>query len=134
MTHLEQYVHVLAYRVQQTWENNVRLEYATQLKEADNDALKGNLEMHVIRQHAGQFNYGRDYRVEEKDDRYIVKFDCNVSGMPSIHCVVSKATGDVAKTCIKLVEEPFFPYNLLDQQSRNECFDRAHFDRNYLAG
>ena len=133
MRQLEQYVHVLAYKVQQTWEQNVRLEYATQLKEADNPELKGNLEMHVLRQHAGQYNYGRNYHVEETDDRYLVKFDCNVSGMPSIHCVVSKATGDVAKSCIKLVEEPYFPYNLLDEQSRNECFGAVSFNREYLA-
>ena len=134
MTHLEQYVHVLAYHLQETWEANVRLEFQTQLKEAETEDLKGNLQMHVLNQHAGRYDYGRHYRVEEKDDRYVIKYDCNVSGMPTVHCVVNKATGDVARNCIKLVDEPFFPYNLLDPQSRKECFGAANFTRDYLAG
>ena len=56
----------------------------------------------------GVYNYGRHYRVVDKNDRWAIVYDCNVTGMPMIHCVISKETGDVARHCIKLVKEAFF--------------------------
>ena len=132
MTNLEQYAHVLAYKVQQTWETNVKSEFRAQLDKAVDEDLRDNLQTHILRMNAGQYDFGRHYRVKEKEDRYQIVYDCNVTGMPSIHCVINKATGDVARSCIKLVEEPFFQYNLMDWGSRLECFSNANFDGEYL--
>jgi hypothetical protein len=132
MRDLEQYAHVLAYRLQQSWEDDVKAQYRQQLDNALDEDLRGNLQMHVLRQHSGQYDFGRHYRVKEKEDRYQIVYDCNVTGMPMIHCVINKATGDVARSCIKLIEEPFFQYNLMDPGSRLECLSNASFDGQYL--
>jgi hypothetical protein len=122
----------LADKVQETWEDSVRTDYRNQLHKADNDDLRGNLQMHLRYMQEGVYDYGRHYRVKEQEDRYQVVYDCNVTGMPKIHCVVSKETGDVARHCIKLVEEPFFQFNLYDERSRTDCMAQAHWDRDYL--
>lgn len=132
MTKLEKYANQLAQKVQASWEDSVRCDFQTQLSKADNDSRRRNLQMNVDYQKQGVFDYGRHYRVVEKDDRYQVVYDCNVTGMPMIHCVISKETGDVAQHCIKLIEEPFFQFNLLDSRSRMDCLAQAHFNEDYL--
>lgn len=131
-TNLERYTMKLAARVQRTWEEEVRNYYADQLKTAKDADLKSNLNMHLEYQREGVYNYGRNYRVDERPDRYAIVYDDNASGMPKIHCVVSKETGDVARACIKLVKEPYFNYNLLDERSRHSCYCHAHFSGDYL--
>ena len=61
-----------------------------------------------------------------------IVYDCNVTGMPMVHCVVSKETGDVARHCIKLVEEAFFPFNLMDFSSRIDCMALPNYNGDYL--
>ena len=132
MTNLERYSKKLARLVQLSWEDAVRNDFSLQLKNADNEDLKGNLQMHLDYQKQRVYNYGRNYRVVDKDDRWAIVYDCNVTGMPKIHCVISKETGDVARHCIKLVDEPFFHFNLLDERSRTDCYAQAHYDGQYL--
>ena len=126
------YANQLAKRVQSTWEDGVRCNYRQQLDAADNDDLRGNLQMHLDYMKQGVYDYRRNYRVKEKEDRYQIIYDCEVTGMPKVHCVVSKTTGDVARHCIKLIEEPFFQFNLLDERSRTDCLAQAHHEREYL--
>ena len=132
MTNLERYSNKLARLVQLSWEDAVRNDFSLQLKRADSEDLRGNLQMHLDYQQQRVYNYGRNYRVVDKDDRWAIVYDCNVTGMPKIHCVVSKETGDVARHCIKLVNEPFFHFNLLDERSRTDCYAQAHYDGQYL--
>ena len=132
MTNLERYSNKLARLVQLSWEDAVRNDFTLQLKDADNEDLKGNLQMHLDYQRRGVYNYGRNYRVVDKNDRWAIVYDCNVTGMPMIHCVISKETGDVARHCIKLVNEAFFHFNLLDERSRTDCYAQAHYDGHYL--
>ena len=122
----------LADRVQGTWEDSVRVDYNNQLHKAEDEDLRGNLQMHLNYMQEGVYDYGRHYRVKELDDRYQVVYDCNVTGMPMVHCVVNKETGDVARHCIKLIEEPFFQFNLLDERSRTDCLAQAHHNKDYL--
>lgn len=131
-TNLERYTMKLAARVQRTWEEQVRKYYSDQLKDAKAADLRDNLNMHLEYQREGVYNYGRNYRVDERPDRYAIVYDDNASGMPKIHCVVSKETGDVARACIKLVKEPYFNYNLLDERSRHSCYSHAHYNGDYL--
>ena len=129
---LERYCNQLADRLQETWEDSVRQDFTQQLAKAVDEDLRGNLQQHLDYQAQGVYNYGRHYRVVDKDDRWAIVYDCNVTGMPKIHCVVSKETGDVARHCIKLVDEPFFHFNLLDERSRTDCYAQAHYDGQYL--
>ena len=133
MTHrLLHYTTQLANKVQETWEDSVRADYSKQLHKADNDDLRANLQMHLDYMQQGVYDYGRHYRVKEQEDRYQVVYDCNVTGMPMIHCVVNKETGDLARRCIKLIEEPFFQFNLLDERSLCDCLAQAHWNGDYL--
>jgi len=129
---LEYYCNKLAARVQETWEDSVRLDYTQQLAVADNEDLRGNLQMHLDYMSEGCYDYGRHYRVVDKEDRWAIVYDCNVTGMPMIHCVISKDTGDVARRCIKLVKEAFFPFNLMDFGSRIDCMAQANYTGEYL--
>ena len=129
---LERYCNKLADRLQETWEESVRLDFTQQLAVAEDEDLRGNLQMHLDYMREGVYNYGRHYRVVDKNDRWAIVYDCNVTGMPMIHCVVSKETGDVARHCIKLVKEAFFPFNLMDFDSRIDCMTQANYNGDYL--
>ena len=129
---LERYCIKLADRLQETWEESVRIDFSQQLAAADNEDLRGNLQMHLDYMRQGVYNYGRHYRVVDKDDRWAIVYDCNVTGMPMVHCIVSKETGDVARRCIKLVKEAFFPFNLMDFASRIDCMAQANYNGDYL--
>ena len=129
---LERYCNQLADRLQETWEDSVRVDFSQQLAVADNEDLRGNLQMHLDYMRDGVYNYGRHYRVIDKNDRWAIVYDCNVTGMPMIHCVISKETGDVARHCIKLVKEAFFPFNLMDFGSRIDCMAQANYNGDYL--
>lgn len=129
---LESYTARLAKVLQERWESAVRTDIRNQLNKAKDSDLRDNLKMHLQYQDQGVYDYGRHYRVLDKNDRWAIAYDCNVTGMPMIHCVVNKETGDLARRCIKLVEEPFFQYNLLDERSRAACYTVADIEGNYL--
>ena len=129
---LENYTERLANILQQRWESSVREDFRIQLSKAKDSDLRGNLQMHLDYQEQGTYDYGRHYRVIDKEDRWAIAYDCNVTGMPMIHCVVNKETGDLARRCIKLIEEPFFQYNLLDERSRHACYTVADINGDYL--
>ena len=122
----------LAARIQATWEDHVREDYWKQLYKASDIDLRDNLQMHLDNMKKGVYDFRRNYRVKETHDRYQVVYDCNVTGMPKIHCVVSKETGDLARHCIKLVERAFFQFNLYDERSRAAAMAVAHWDGEYL--
>ena len=88
--------------------------------------------MHIIFMDRGKYKFGRDYHVEEQGDDLAIKYVDNVSGMPKIHCVINKYTGDVARYSTELVNEAFFPFNLLDKGSRDACMTQASYDAEYL--
>ena len=92
----------------------------------------GNLQMHIAFMDRGKYKYGRDYHVEEHGGDLAIKYVDNVSGMPKIHCVINKQTGDVARYSTELVNEAFFPFNLLDKGSRDDCMTQASYDGEYL--
>lgn len=129
---LRAYAEQLANELQRKWESRTRARFQRLHDSATDPCTKRNYAMHLNYQAQGKFNYGRNYTVAEIEDRYRIEYTCEVSGMPLIHCVVSKSTGDVARHCIKLVEEPFFNYNLLDPRSRRDCLAVCDPDRSYL--
>ena len=61
--------------------------------------------MHLDYQREGTYDYGRHYRVNEKEDIYQIVWDCNVTVMPMIHCVINKETGDLARYSTELINE-----------------------------
>ena len=104
---LEIYCNQLATRIQETWEVSV------------------------------SGDCSRNYRVVDRDDRWLIVYDQydnngEICTEPKTHCVVSKETGDVARRSIKLVEEAFFPFNLMDLGSRVDCLVRANYTGDYL--
>lgn len=128
------YTEQLARRVQESWNDSVRTEMRKQLNNPTNtpDATEV-VQRYLNSMSEGKFDFRRNYRVTEKEDRYLIVYNCNVSaGQPKIHCVVSKTTGDVARHCIKLVEEAFFQFNLLDERSRADCLSQANYKGDYL--
>ena len=56
---LKVYCDQLAERVQETWEDSVRFDFTQQLAVADNEDLRGNLQMHLDYMRQGVYNYGR---------------------------------------------------------------------------
>ena len=97
-------------------EDSVRADYTKQLQTATSSEQRDNLREQLRNIHEGQFDFGRNYRVRELEDRYQIVYD-DETGATDIHCVVSKETGDVARHCIKLVEEPFFQFNIHTKKS-----------------
>jgi hypothetical protein len=130
---LRSYSQQLADLVQRTWERNVRLDYENQALTAPNEDARDNLLMHLRYQDQGVYNYGRNYRLVETDTDYKIVYDCNVTGMPMIHCLVNKDTGDVARHVTELIEDAFFQFNLLDPRSRDTCYALAEFTGDYLS-
>ena len=131
MSHdLLNYTNQLARKVQSTWEDSVRADYTKRLQTATSSEQRDNLREQLHNIHEGQFDFGRNYRVRELEDRYQIVYD-DETGATGIHCV-SKETGDVARHCIKLVEEPFFQFNILYERSRTDCISQAHWNREYL--
>ena len=132
MPKLERYATQLANKLQITWEESVRLDFTRQLRDATEEDLRGNLQMHLEYQREGTYDYGRHYRVNEKEDIYQIVWDCNVSGMPMIHCVINKETGDLARFSTELINDAFFQYNLNDEGSRICCLAEASYTGEYL--
>ena len=136
MTRLLNYTKKLACKLQQTWETHVRQDILEQIAKASDEGDQhklGNLQMHIMFMDHGKYKFGRDYHVVESGNDYAIKYTCNVSGMPKIHCVVNKDTGDVARYSTELVNEAFFPFNLLDKASRDTCMGVASYNEDYLS-
>ena len=133
MPRLELYATQLAHKLQLSWEDFVRQDYENQLRSAKEEDLRGNLQMHLDYQRDGVYDYGRHYRVVEREDIYQIVWDCNVTGMPKIHCVINKETGDLARYSTELINEAFFQYNLNDKGSRICCLSEASFNGEYLS-
>lgn len=133
MTNVEIYATQLAQKLQQTWEDYVRQDYESQLRNAKEEDLRRNLQTIIDYQRDGLWDYRRHYRVREKDDTLQIIWDCNVSGMPKIHCVINKETGDLARYSLELVNEAFFQYNLNDEASRICCLTEASYTGEYLS-
>mgnify|MGYP000339054251 CR=1 FL=1 len=133
MTNLIKYSNQLAVKIQQTWEESVRLDFLKQLREAEDEILRMDLLTNINYQREGLYDYGRHYHVQETDNEYRIVYDCEVGGMPMVHCVINKETGDLAKYTTELVNEMYFQYNLLDPRSRESCLSQASYTSDYLS-
>lgn len=132
MTNIEYYANKLANKIQISWEEYTRNYYQEYYRNTEEPLAKANYLQILEYQRDGLYDYRRHYHVLDKGDYLQINWTCNVSGMPKIHCVINKETGDVAKYNTELVNEAFFQFNLMDENSRLECFSLANFDREYL--
>lgn len=132
MTKLEHYAAQLAKKVQATWEAAVQAESQYRHDSVDCKDAKATYKQEMDYQKAGTVNYGRNYYVEDHGDTLRVAWWCNVSSMPMTHCVINKETGDLARYTTELVNEAFFQFNLLDDNSRLACLTEAEYTAEYL--
>ncbi|QIN96709.1 hypothetical protein [Synechococcus phage S-N03] len=129
---LYNYTKQLADRLQETWETSELLFYRNLADSAPGADTRKDCRRVLYMMKEGLHDFRRHYRVVEKDNTFRIVYSCNVSGMPRIHCVVGKETGDVARYTTELVNEPHFAYNLLDPRSREACLAIADFNGDYL--
>ena len=132
MSNLYHYTQQLANAIQASWERSERLVFRNLADSAPCPDTRRECRTRLRMMEDGLHDYRRNYRVDEKDGNYRVIYNCNVSGLPMVHCVVGKKYGDVARYTSELIDEPHFPYNLLDPRSRESCLAAADFERNYL--
>lgn len=126
------YVSQLATKLQADWELSQLLHYRNLADTAPAEDTRKYCRSVLKYMAQGVHDFRRNYRVDEKDGLYRIVYDCNVTGMKKIHCVVSKDTGDVARFTTELVNEASFPYNLNDLRSREAALAIADYDGEYL--
>lgn len=122
----------LAKKLQTSWEQSQRVFYRDLSISAPCADTRRNCNDILRYMSEGLHDFRRNYRVSDKDGHYRIVYDCNVSGMPMIHCFINKETGDVAKYSLDLINETCFQYNLADRRSREECFSVAEYTGDYL--
>ena len=123
---------LLANKLQETWETSEYLFYRNLSDSAPCEDTRNNCKVILRYMAQGLHDFRRNYRVSEVEDAYRVIYNCNVTGMPMIHCVVSKETGDLARQTTDLVERARHQFNLLDPRSREACLAVASYDGGYL--
>ena len=123
----------LCIKLQQTWEHDQRLFFRNLRDTAPVEATKRNCQKVLNYMSDGLHNYGRHYHVKIVDGVIQVRYTCEVSGKPAIHCVINKETGDVAKYSTDLINESCFQFNIIDPRSRFDLFSVAHHTGDYLS-
>ena len=133
MDNLYGYTKQLADRLQATWEHSQRVFYTQLADSAPCPDTRKQCRQVLRMMHDGLYDYRQNYRVEEREKHYRIVYNVSTNaGMPMIHCVVGKETGDVARYTTELINEPHFAYNLLDRRSREACLAIADYTGDYL--
>lgn len=126
------YTEQLANRLQYTWEHSQRIFYRNLSISAPCEDTRAECRKILGMMRDGIWSFRRNYRVRENQSNFEIIYDNNFSGMPSIHCVVGKRHGDVARYTTELINESCFQYNLLDPRSRDACMAAADYEGKYL--
>ena len=129
---LYRYTEQLAARLQQTWEHSQRIFYRNLSLSAPCEDTRNECKKILGMMRDGVWDFRRHYRVKETQSNYQIVFVNNVNSMPTIHCVVGKRHGDVARWTTELINESCFQYNLLDPRSREACLAAAEYTGAYL--
>ncbi|QIN96993.1 hypothetical protein [Synechococcus phage MA10] len=129
---LYNYVQALADKIQETWNDDQRLFYRNLENTAPNEDTRANCRKVLQYMAEGLHDYRQNYRVKENEGTYQVVYNCCVSGLPMVHCVVNAETGDLAQYTTDLVDRVYHQYNLLDPRSREACMAVANFSGDYL--
>lgn len=78
----------------------------------------------------GTYDFGYQFVIEE--GRKYLKVIMIAHGSRSVHCFVEKNTGAVLKSASWKTPAKGVRFNLLDAQSREECYRRADWSSSYL--
>ena len=124
---LYNYVQSLANKIQETWNKDQRLFYLNLSTTATQEDTRENCRKILRYMAEGIHDYRQNYRVSESEGAYRIVYDCCVSGLPMIHCVVDSETGDLAKFTTDLVERVNHQYSLLDTRTSEACMEEASF-------
>ena len=78
----------------------------------------------------GTYDFGYQFVIETGKKYHKVIMIAH--GSKSVHCFVDKKTGDVYKSASYKAPAKRIRYNLLNAQSREECYRNANWSGNYL--
>lgn len=78
----------------------------------------------------GTYNYNFDVCIEE--GRKYLKLVIVSYGNPSVHCFIDKTNGNVLKAASSSSPAKGIRYNLLNKDSRDNCFKYADWSGRYL--